>query len=380
MRALLFSFRALRRDPTHALVSILGLAIGLGFCLLMLAYARYSWSYDAHVPDVDRVFTIKHRRNWELDKPWSDQIQMAVRDPAKALPGVADVTGYTNWFPLTVDRPDGLKETRSLMALPGFTSLMGIKALQGDLDDTLERPDAVALTEAGARRLFGTTDVLGQTMNLRLNAVDTLSATVRVGAILPTPPANTTIPYELLHGFDLTLLPEWAKDEALTGKRGFQGGYLLLKLAPGASADEVGRALQALADNSPLAAKVPGPIKDHAGKDKFTEVKLVPLGDSYLDDEISLNVFSTDVPRGDPRIVAGVIDRGTAAPPAGRRELREPGGHPRPAPAARDHAAQSAGCESTAIAPAVPRRIVADQPDGHGVGRRSCRAGTACVR
>lgn len=306
MHALRLAFRALRREPAHALVSVVGLAIGLGFCLLMLAYARYSWTYDAHIPDANQVYVIKHRRNWELGKLWLDQTSMSMRDPAKALPGVADVTGYTNWFPITVESANGLLETRSLMVLPGFTKMMGVKALQGDIDAALSRPDSIALTEAGARRLFGTANVLGQTVNLRLNAVDTLVATVRVGAILPTPPANTTIPYEMLHGLDLALLPEWAKDEALTGQRGFQGGYLLLKLAPGASAEEVTQALQTLADNSPLAAKVPEPIKAHAGKDKFVEVKLSPLRDAYLDDQVALNVFSTDVPRGNPRVVAGV--------------------------------------------------------------------------
>jgi putative ABC transport system permease protein len=301
-----FALRSLRREPAHALVSITGLAIGLGFCLLVLAYARYSWSSDAHIPDAGQVYVIKHRRNWELGKLWLDQMPMAARDPAKSLPGVADVTGYTNWFPITVELPEGLRETRSLSVLPGFAKMMGVKALQGDIDATLARPDSVALTEAGARRLFGTANVLGRTMTLRLNAVDTLVGTVHVGAILPTPPANTTIPYEMLHGFDLTLLPEWAKDEALTGQRGFQGGYLLLKLAPGAEVSEVTRALQALTDNSPLAARVPEPIKAHAGKDKFSEVKLTPLRGAYLDDQVALNAFSKDVPRGNPRVVAGV--------------------------------------------------------------------------
>ena len=80
------------------------------------------------------------------------------------------------------------------------------------------------------------------------------------------------------------MLPEWAKDEALTGKRGFQGGHLLARLAPGASATEATSALQTLADNSPLAAQVPEAIKAHAGKDKFTEVRLSPLSERVSDE------------------------------------------------------------------------------------------------
>src|SRR5690349_17057875 len=163
------AIRVLARDPAHALVSILGLSAGLGFCLLLLAYSRYSWSYDAHVPDVDRVYVVKHRRNWELGKMWSEQIPLAAREPARALPGVEDVTGYAHWFPLRLDRPEGLRETRSLVVLPGFAHMLGLRPLQGDLAATLESTDAIAITEEGARRLLGSTDVLGRTITLRLD-------------------------------------------------------------------------------------------------------------------------------------------------------------------------------------------------------------------
>ncbi|HEX6637964.1 MAG TPA: ABC transporter permease [Steroidobacteraceae bacterium] len=300
------AWRTIARDPAHTLVSVLGLTVGLGFFLLLLAYSRYSWSYDAQVPAADQVYVLKHRRNWELGKLWFDQMPMASREPAKALPGVADVTGYTNWFPLNVEMPGGLQPVQGLMVLPGFTKMMGIKPLQGDLDKALESPDGIAITESAARRLFGNSNVLGQAVTLRLDAADTNVARARIDAILPTPPANTTIPYEVLHGLKLSLLPEWAEDEALTGQRGFSGGYLLARLAPGASVDEVTAGLQELADHSPLAALVPEPVKAHAGRDKFTEVKLSPLRGAYLDQDVALNVFSTDVPRGDRRVIAGI--------------------------------------------------------------------------
>lgn len=296
----------LLRDPAHALVAVLGLAAGLGFCLLLLAYSRHSWSYDAQVPEVSQVFVVKLRRNWELGKLWFDQVPMAVREPARTLPGVADVTGYTNWFPLNVERAGGLRHVRSLTALPGFTKMMGIRPLQGDLEKALASPDGIAITEAGARRLFGNTNVLGETLTVRLDASDTNVAKVRIDAILPSPPASTTIPYEVLHGLKLNLLPPWAESEALTGQMGFSGGYLLLKLAPGASVEQVTAGLQDLADHSPLAAAVPEPIKAHAGRDKFSEVKLTPLREAYLDDEVALNVYSKDVPRGNRRVVAGI--------------------------------------------------------------------------
>lgn len=308
--SLLSAFRVAARvlvaDRVHSLVSILGLSAGLAFCLLLSGYARYSWSYNEHVPDVDQVYVLKHKRNWEIGKGWINQMPLALREPAMSLPGIAELSGYTNWFPLTVDVAGGLQELRNLTPLPGFTKMLGITAVQGDLDAALSRPDAIAITEAAALRLFGTTQVLGKTVTLRLNATDANVTQARIDAILPDPPPNTTIPYESLHGLKLNLLPEWAEDEALTGQRGFSGGYLLARLAPGADVQEVTAALQTLAENSPLAAQVPEAIKAHAGKDKFSQIALSPLREDYLDTEITPNAFSTDVPRGDPRVIAGL--------------------------------------------------------------------------
>jgi putative ABC transport system permease protein len=302
--------RGLLRDRAHSVVSIFGLSVGMGFCLLVLAYSRYSWSYDTHVPGVDQVYVIKHKRNWEIDKAWFDQAPMAVREVAKTIPGVVEVSGYTSWFPLIAEVDGRLLELRSLTALPGFTRLIGIESMQGDLEGALSEPDAIALTEAAALRLFGTTNVVGQSLKLRLNAADVTVATVRVNAIMRTPPANTTIPFESLNGLDFTLLPKWAKEAALVGNNGYQGGYLLARLAPDASVKEVTAALQARVDNSPLAAQVPESVKAHAGSEKFAVMKLAPLRDAYMDDDIALNVFSTDVPRGDPQMVAGLTTIG----------------------------------------------------------------------
>jgi putative ABC transport system permease protein len=258
------------------------------------------------VPEVDQVFVLKHKRNWELGKAWSDQAPMALREIAKSVPGVADVTGYTNWFPLVAEVEGGLRKLRSLTVLPGLPRMLGLEAVQGDLEAALSKPDAIALTEAAALRLFGTANVLGQTMKVRLNASDMTVANLRIDAVVRTPPASTTIPFDSLNGLELTLLPKWAKEQALVGTTGYQGGYLLVRLSPGASVSEVTATLQTVSESSPLVARVPDSVKAHAGTDKFSVLRLAPLREAYMDDDISLNVYSTDVPRGDRRVVTGL--------------------------------------------------------------------------
>ncbi len=47
------------KEPGYSLVAVLGLAVGLAAFLLLSGFARYSWSYDAHVPDAGQVYVIK---------------------------------------------------------------------------------------------------------------------------------------------------------------------------------------------------------------------------------------------------------------------------------------------------------------------------------
>src|SRR3981189_1108963 len=95
--------RILAKDPLYSLVSILGLGIGLGVCLLLLSYGGYCWQYNAHVPDADNVYIVKQRNNLQLGTPWYDQAPLFLLGAARTVPGVTNASAYVNWLPLTVE-------------------------------------------------------------------------------------------------------------------------------------------------------------------------------------------------------------------------------------------------------------------------------------
>src|SRR5687768_11564123 len=51
--------RALTKNRAYAVINILGLAIGLAACVLILLYVRYEQSYDDWMPVADRVFQVQ---------------------------------------------------------------------------------------------------------------------------------------------------------------------------------------------------------------------------------------------------------------------------------------------------------------------------------
>jgi putative ABC transport system permease protein len=297
--------RILAKDPVYSLVSILGLGVGLGACLLLLGYARYCWHYNAHVPDPDNVYIVKQRNNLELGTPWCDQAPLMLLASAKAAPGVTNASGYVGWFPLTVEVNGQLRKLKSLTVLPGFAEMMGLRVIKGDLNEALSRPDAIAITEDTAIRLFGMLDVLGRTLLLRLSAVDENRGDARIVAILRNPPANTTVPFETLNGPNLSLVPPSMRAELL-GESSWLG-YLLIRVQSGTSPVAVSDVLQHAADGAPSAQKLPPEMKERLGDRKVTDIKLSRLRDAYFDREVATNFTSLTVDRGNPTVVAGLV-------------------------------------------------------------------------
>ncbi|CAN7475033.1 ABC transporter permease [Pseudoduganella sp. LjRoot289] len=295
--------RILVRDPAFSLVSVLGLGVGLAACLLLLGFARYSWQYNAHVPDAGNVYVLKQRQNTSEGGTWFDQAPTLLRHAALAAPGVAGVSGYVNWLPLTV-QADGLpRKLKSLTVLPGFAGMMGLQAIQGDLRAALEQPGSFAITEGAAVRLFGTADVLGRTV--RASSVQEQVATLRIAAVLRDPPSNTTIRFEALNGAASVVVPKEAKDEALTGAGGWWG-MLLVRVQPGAPLATVTAALQRAADQAPAVQNVPPDARERLAGRKVMEVQLSPLREAYFDRDAGANFFSLETDRGDAAVVAGL--------------------------------------------------------------------------
>lgn len=297
--------RILAKDPTYSLLSMLGLGVGLGVFLLLLAYARYCWQYNVHVPDADHVYVIEQRNNLQLGAPWYDQAPLFLLAAAKTIPGVSNATAYVNWLPLTVEVNGQLRKLGSLTVLPGFAQMMGLKVIKGDLQEALSRPDAFAITEKTALRLFGTSDVLGRTLQLRLSAVDENRSTARIAAILRDPPANTTVPFETLNGPNLSLVPTVLRNELL-GNSDWMA-YLLVRLGSGTSPAAVTNILQRAFDEAPSTQKIAPEKKERLGGRHVRDIKLSRLRDAYFDNEVATDWLSVPVDRGDAAMVAGLV-------------------------------------------------------------------------
>jgi hypothetical protein len=165
LRPLRLALRRLRRHPVYATLNGVGLAIGLAVFLLISLYVYHEHTYDSYHPDADRIvrFTVSYGSfGPSLRVP--AQTAMRVADAYPEIEAVARL--YPEDVALRIEDRRSLEED-FLYADPSVFDLFSLPLRRGSPDTALDAPDTVVLTEATARRLFGTTDVMGRTLQPR---------------------------------------------------------------------------------------------------------------------------------------------------------------------------------------------------------------------
>ncbi|WP_218106271.1 ABC transporter permease [Duganella sp. SG902] len=290
LRDFRLGWRLLLRHPLNTAIELLGLAAGFAVCIVLLAFVWYSFSYDRDVPQREQVYVIKHRLNFIPQPQWMEYTPFALR-------GVALQSGLplqvSAWWPSQAAvHQDGRVSLLDITAVdPAFEQIAGLRALQGDLQAALTRPDGMALTRQAALRLLGSAEVLGR--NVVVNG-----QTLQVRALLPDRPSNSTMPFGALVGTGSALWTEQERQEVLSNWMGINGRiYVKTSVAP----QQLQAALQHAIDTAPWASMATPEMKAALGGRKMVDVALGPLADAYFDRSVA-NTMGTG-PRGDMRMV-----------------------------------------------------------------------------
>ena len=274
LRDFRIGWRLLLQQPAYSAVVIGGLAIGFAACFLLFGFVEFCLNYDSSVPDNDRVVVVKQRINVFPRPEWQAWAFLPLRDVALASGMVTEAS-----IAKPIDTP--LRAGNALLAVnlqvvdPAFRTMFGVATLDGDLNAALAQPDGIALTRAGAQKLFGNGPVLGQTVKID-------GTVLQVRALLADPPANSSQLYEALIG---TGSSAWPERETAISKWG--RGVVYMKLKPGASVSALTTLLQEASEKSPLNQRVKnGPMGKGLNGRNVADVALLPLRDAYFDEDL----------------------------------------------------------------------------------------------
>lgn len=290
LRHLRLAWRVLAREPAYSAVAILGLAVALAACFLLFGLVRYAWTYNDAFAGRD-IDVVKQRINLFPRPDWGENGPAPLTDFALAHGLARDATRAKD-FELSA-RVDGrlLPVALSVVA-PNYLRFFGVRAVAGDADAALARPDALVLSRAESLRLFGRADALGKTVRIDGNAF-----TVR--AVIPDLPANTSPDFRLLVGEGLH---SWDPPPDTRAQAWWRKARLYLRPAPGVDAPELAAGLEQAVATGAYAGQSPDLTAGHSKP--YTSVGVTPLSKVFFDADLLSGRESERY--GSPAAIAGL--------------------------------------------------------------------------
>lgn len=162
----IITVRSLFKRKGYALLNILGLAIGIGCCLLIFQYVSYEKSYDNFQTNGKQIVRLR------LDQYKQGELQW---QSATSYPGIAptlkrdfpEVENYCRlhvWTGIFANTQNNKKfnETKGYYADSSTINMLGTKLLKGNTANALSEPNEMIISESMAKKYFGNEDAMGK--------------------------------------------------------------------------------------------------------------------------------------------------------------------------------------------------------------------------
>ncbi len=256
------AWRNLRKNKLYSIVNIMGLAIGMAACIVILLFVFYERSFDRmHTKNIYRLNEVQKFPGMVA----SQKVALSMYPMGQTLKAeFPEIRNYTHvrWYD-KYQVTYGEKQVYLPEVFSVDTSFLGMfdfPLLKGDRATALSKPNSVVLTEAAAHKLFGKEDPMGKTIAHYAN--DTVL--FKVTGVLANVPENSQLQFDALSSFNTFIRPDWDK---------MWGGNWLntyFELAPNT-------------DVAAMEKKFPAYLKKYLNGDgyKYYELFLLPLKDVH---------------------------------------------------------------------------------------------------
>lgn len=197
---LLIAFRNLRKHFSYSIINIAGLGLGLATCLLLSLWIRHELSYDTFHTKLDRIYRPS------MEYSFGGQTKGVSVSPTIVLPTLQKEFGEVetgvrlynsaSFRPFIVRKGETMfEESRFYYADSTLFDVFDFKLVKGNPATALEGLNNMVLTQSMAKKYFGETDPIGQTLNIN-NRTDYV-----VTGVVEDLPSNSMIRFDFVASF-----------------------------------------------------------------------------------------------------------------------------------------------------------------------------------
>jgi putative ABC transport system permease protein len=271
------ALRNLFRHKVFSLINILGLSIGLACAMLIILFAKDEFSFDRFHQKQNEIFRIVSEQYDDAGNyTGAGGFTGFFHGPAFAaqIPEIETIVRYEP-YDYAIKKDGEVYRQNGIRVDADFFNVFSFPLLQGNTATALSQPNQVVLSEQTAIKFFGTTDVIGKTLEFQ---GEVGFEPFIVSGVAKRCPVNSSIRFDML-------TPIVVPADALANKDNwfnfFLNTFVLLK--PGTNAKLVSEKMQKIfeADAGDVVARME---RDYGMKSK-SKFLLQPLTDLHLNTE-----------------------------------------------------------------------------------------------
>lgn len=231
------AFRNLLKQKGYSFINILGLAIGIACCILILLFVQDELSFDKFHEKHDRIFrVVEERENPDGSKLITPLSSGLIGEEAKnVLPQVeesAAVISRSATGRFTVQNGDNkFYSGDHIFTSPGFFIIFDFEFIEGNKKTALSEPQSVILTEAAKEKYFGDEEAFGKTLSVER------AGDFKITGIMKNPPLNSHLNFDLVFSLETLMQIDGWRNWISSWKSDWITTYILLK--PGYNEEEV---------------------------------------------------------------------------------------------------------------------------------------------
>ena len=219
------ALRNLLRHKLPLCINVLGLAVGMACCILIMLYIRDEFRYSSFHPKAHRIVRVLRETRMSGSNPTFDGgtsggITPAMKDE---FPEVEEATRVLNWG-MWVRHGDMNLMQSVCLADVSILRVFDYASVSGDPEAALQEPGSVLITESAAKRYFDTEDPIGKVVTVDHSR---LKGDLRITGVLKDMSRYAWCRFDFLTATDAHRFP-WEGWNARTSWRPIQN-YVLLR-------------------------------------------------------------------------------------------------------------------------------------------------------
>ncbi len=209
------ALRSLSRQKGYSAINIIGLAVGMACCLVMLLLVQDELSYDRMYSNAANIYRVTPRFYRGLDTAKGNSANANAQIPLapammRDLTGIKQAVRMFSYKKMVIRNGDKMFAEERIFAVDkNYPQMFATTFLAGNPATALVEPYTVVLTESLARKYFGNSaqpeQLLGKTILLENTEPH------RISGIIADAPHNVHLRYDALVSF--ASIEKWLRDQ-----------------------------------------------------------------------------------------------------------------------------------------------------------------------